>query len=395
MKKLLLILLLPVFHVFGQKPKLDTVFCDCLTARNITINDAATVNKTINPPGPGANNEISESRQRSKYTFEREHHSAWYKLIIKSNGHLCFDIIPNKPEDDYDFMLFKAGPDFCDSLSKYKIKPLRACISRNKEENKGKTGINNSTKKEFVKEGIGDAYVSSVKVNKGEVYYLVLDNVYENGEGHSIKFFMEETVLITGVVLNENNTPVMADIALTNQKGDTMVVSKSDQQGNYSINAGLRKNTNYTLNFYRDSSMSFSKSILIKEADSAMNIKLVLSKLKKRLKYNIGSINFYGGSTDYIPAAVPSLQNLKRVMQKNSTLMIKIIGHTNGCEPGVDALSRGRAERIKKYLTEKGIDQKRIKTEGRGCKEMLFQLPWASYDEQEQNRRVEIMVLEY
>lgn len=394
MKKLLLILFLFVTQLIAQK-KLDTVYCDCEVARNIVINDAANVNKTINPPGKGLKNEINESKQRSKYAFESEHHSAWYKLTIKSNGHLCFDIVPNKADDDYDFMLFKGGDNFCDSLSTHKIKPIRACISRNKEENSGKTGLNNATNKEFVKEGVGDAFVASVLVKKGEVYYLVLDNVYDKGEGHSIKFYMEEPVVISGVVLNEDKLPVKADIALTNQKGDTVMVSQSDKLGNYKLNASLRKNTNYVLNFYRDSSLSFAKNILIKEADSAIKIQSVLPKLKKGLKCNIGSINFYGGSTDYIPAAAPSLLNLKRVMQKNSTLKIKIIGHTNGCEPGVDVLSNNRATRIKKFLVDRGIDDKRIKTEGRGCKEMLFELPWATWDQQEQNRRIEVMVLEY
>ncbi len=96
------------------------------------------------------------------------------------------------------------------------------------------------------------------------------------------------------------------------------MVSQSDVLGNYSINANLRKNTNYVLNFYRDSSFSFFKNIMIKEVDSAINIQSVFPKLKKGLKYNIGSINFYGGSTDYIPAAIPSLINLRRVMQKSA-----------------------------------------------------------------------------
>ena len=54
-----------------------------------------------------------------------------------------FNITPTKAEDDYDFMLFKCGKNnFCDSLQKHKINPIRACISRDKEELNGKTGLN-------------------------------------------------------------------------------------------------------------------------------------------------------------------------------------------------------------------------------------------------------------
>ncbi len=72
----------------------------------------------------------------------------------------------------------------------------------------------------MVKEGIGDVFVKSIRVSKGDIFYLVLDNVYDNGEGHSIKFYMEEPVIIKGMVTNENNQPVKAEIAFTNQKGD-------------------------------------------------------------------------------------------------------------------------------------------------------------------------------
>lgn len=394
MKKLLSILILSITQLFAQKTKLDTVFCDCEVARSIIINDAATVNKTINSTGRGSKSEISESKQRTKFAFEVEHYSAWYKLNIKSSGHLCFDIIPNKPDDDYDFMLFHAGNNFCDSLSKYKIKPIRACISRNKEDIKGKTGLSNNANKELVKEGIGDSYVKSLIVNKGETYYLVLDNVYDGGEGHSIRFYMEEPIIISGTVLNENNSPLKAEIALTNQKGDTILVSKSDAAGKYMFNANLRKSTNYVLNFYCDSSFIFAKSILVKGNDSLLQIQTVLPKLKKGLKYPIGNINFYGGSSEYITAAIPSLHNLKRVMVRNKTLVIKIIGHTNGCADGVDRLSKLRSARIKKFLIENGVEDKRIQTDGKGCKEMLFPNPYTS-DQMEQNRRVEIQVLEY
>ncbi|MBL7894801.1 MAG: OmpA family protein [Bacteroidia bacterium] len=394
MKRFLLIFLLVGLELSAQKAKPDTVFCDCDKARILSINDNATVNKTLSSSGFGNIKEISPSKQKTHFAFEQEHYSAWYKLNIKSEGHLCFDIVPNKPQDDYDFMLFKAGSNFCDSLSKYKIKPVRACISRNKEEIKGYTGLNNLSKKEFVKEGIGDSYVKSILVKPGETYYLVLDNVYEGGEGHSIRFYMEEPVQIKGKVINENNNPVKADITLTNQKGDTLFTSQSDKNGNYLINASLRKSTNYVLNFYADSSLIFAKNINVKSQDSILKIETVLPKLKKGLKYPIGSINFHGGLAVYITAAIPSLYNLRKLMRANPTLKIKIIGHTNGCDAGVDELSVNRAKRIKQFLVENKVEESRIEVEGKGCREMLFPKP-LTFSQMEQNRRVEVMVIEY
>ena len=64
-------------------------------------------------------------------------------------------------------------------------------------------------------------------------------------------------------------------------------------------------------------------------------------------------------------------------------------------EKGIIAFTKGRATSIKNYLAIQGIDEKRIEINGKGDHEMLFKLPKASDNEQEQNRRVEILVLEY
>jgi outer membrane protein OmpA-like peptidoglycan-associated protein len=64
-------------------------------------------------------------------------------------------------------------------------------------------------------------------------------------------------------------------------------------------------------------------------------------------------------------------------------------------EKGIIAFTKGRANTIKNYLAIQGIDEKRIEIDGKGDHEMLFKLPKANAEEQEQNRRVEILVLDY
>ena len=80
-------------------------------------------------------------------------------------------------------------------------------------------------------------------------------------------------------------------------------------------------------------------------------------------------------------------------------MRIKIIGHSNGRdmmdEKGIIAFTKGRATSIKNYLEIQGIDGKRIEIDGMGDHEMLFKLPKATANEQEQNRRVEILVLDF
>ena len=93
------------------------------------------------------------------------------------------------------------------------------------------------------------------------------------------------------------------------------------------------------------------------------------------------------------------MHNLYKLLKKNPHLKIKIIGHSNGRdaqdEAGIIAFTKGRATSIKNYLTKQGIEGDRIEIDGKGDHEMLFKLSMATLDQQEQNRRVEIMVLDY
>ena len=178
-----------------------------------------------------------------------------------------------------------------------------------------------------------------------------------------------------------------------------MELSKSKADGSYEINTYLRAKVNYVLNFYNDSSFTFTKNVYLKDSVELKNIRTVLPQLKKGVKRPIGSINFYGGSPEYIPNAVPSISNLYRLMNKNSSLSIQIEGHTNGCSFGTvyaQKLSDQRAMKIKDFLVKKGIKAERIKTLGKGCKEMLFPADEnITLEQQELNRRVEVLVLEF
>lgn len=380
---------------------MDTVFCDCNQAKSISLSSNVIYGKTISPKGFGTLNEISLKKQKTNFAFDEEHNSAWYKLIINESGDLVMDIIPTKADDDYDFMLFKADKnDFCDSLQKYKIAPVRACISRDKEELLGKTGLNTISNKEFVKHGIGPAYCKKMPVKKGEVYYLVLDNVYENGEGHTIKFEISQKVLIKGIITDENNNPIQAEVLLTNNVGDTVLLKKTGVNGEYNFYAPLVSKQVYNLNFYNEGSICLTQSFKVSDSLKLKSINTILPRLKKGNKYSIGAINFMGGSVKYLARSVPAMNNLYKLLKKNPKLKIKIIGHSNGRNGNESDESNvkftlGRANTIKMFLIKQGIDSNRIEIDGKGDSEMLFDSFKGTPAEQEQNRRVEVMVLEF
>lgn len=401
MKKIIPFLLLafPLFAqrkaVIATKPKLpDTVFADCGLSRVIVLNTPVRIGPTLPPLGFGTANELNQKKQGSKFIFDAEHNTSWYKLIIGFSGELCFNIIPLDKQDDYDFVLFKSGPYFCDSLDKYKITPVRACISRNDTFIKGMTGLSVSGKVELIREGRGDSYVKPLRVHKGEEYYLILDNVYQGGKGHSIYFYFGETVEISGIIKDDDEKPVKAEVAVTNAQGDTVAVTHSKKDGFYKLKTFLASSVRYSLNFYNDSSFIYSQNFSIRDTAGLHRLKTVLPKLNKGKKYSIGNINFYPGSDNYLPASLPCIKNLCRLMAKNDSLKILIIGHTNGGGGGTMELSKARAEAIQFYLYKHRIPVSRVEVKGMGGKELLYPVTGTEW-EQEQNRRVEIMVLSY
>lgn len=396
----ILLFLIPSLQVISQSKKLDTVFCDCNQSKVINVFSKSVYGKTIAPQGAGVTKEISQLKQKTKFAFEREHNSSWHKLAIKTSGLLTMNIMPAKADDDYDFMIFKAdNNNFCDSLQKHKIIPVRACISRVNKDLKGKTGLSFNSKLELVKYGEGAAFCKPLEVKKGDVYYLVLDNVYEKGEGYTLEVEIHQQVLFKGIVTDENKKPINTDISITNQKGDTVAIEKTNLDGSYNFIAPISKSQSYNLNFYNDSCFTYTKNFTLIDTIKIRSITTILPRLKKGNKYSIGSINFMGGSVQYLPRAIPSMYNLYRLLQKNPNLRIMIIGHSNGRdfhdEQGIIAFTKARANAIKNYLVIKGIDEKRIEIEGKGDHEMLFKIGRASENEQEQNRRVEILVVDF
>jgi len=93
------------------------------------------------------------------------------------------------------------------------------------------------------------------------------------------------------------------------------------------------------------------------------------------------------------PAGKKQLDELATKFKSMNTEVIIAVGHTDsiGSDKYNQKLSVRRAEAVKAYLVSKGIDSKRIYTEGKGEKQ-----PIASNKTKEgraKNRRVEIEVV--
>jgi len=101
---------------------------------------------------------------------------------------------------------------------------------------------------------------------------------------------------------------------------------------------------------------------------------------------------FITGQDELTDASKEELRKLLDELRRRPQSDIVVIGHTDrvGGEKTNDALSLQRAERVKKELLGLGIAASRVRSTGRGERELL--VPTADGAEEPRNRRVEVNV---
>lgn len=110
------------------------------------------------------------------------------------------------------------------------------------------------------------------------------------------------------------------------------------------------------------------------------------------LVLTLGDVLFATGRADLKPGAVGDIDRLATFLDKYPERTVIVEGHTDsvGSAGSNMTLSRNRAESVRSYLTQRGIDPGRIEAKGMG-----ESVPVASNDTaggRQQNRRVEIIV---
>jgi len=176
-------------------------YSDC--DRALFISTDSIFGPTNAPKNFGKILEFNENPKNSIHYFEKEHYSVWYKFEAQRTGEFIFEIIPNKPKDDYDFLIFKyTDLSFCkDVILKKKMLPERTNISRNKISNNGRTGLSFSSKNEWVGSGIGKTHSKFMNVKTGEIYYLVIDSYKKSNGGHKISFDYKVNISFKGKII--------------------------------------------------------------------------------------------------------------------------------------------------------------------------------------------------
>lgn len=112
-------------------------------------------------------------------------------------------------------------------------------------------------------------------------------------------------------------------------------------------------------------------------------------------KLRLKNLNFYNRSGRMVKSSLPIVEELLHILQDNPKLKIEIQGHIC-CQIGTDEENIGglRAKAVYDFLIENSIDKSRLRHKSFGSSLPLYPIPEKSEWEKDQNRRVEILILE-
>lgn len=132
---------------------------------------------------------------------------------------------------------------------------------------------------------------------------------------------------------------------------------------------------------------------LVKEAP-VVSIGVTLEKAdEEAVKKAFDNLTFETGSAVIAKTSYPSLDELAKVLEQKKEFLLLIDGHTDnvGADDKNLALSISRAESVKTYLVSKGIEEKRLTSNGYGAKRPIADN--TTEEGRKQNRRVEMKIV--
>jgi len=375
---------------------------DCADATEIA--PKGVIRFDSSPIGFGKKLEIKGNPINSPYFFQREENTAWFWFDALSDDMLTFKIYPKDTAADFDFLLFRyTDENFCEDILDKRLRPIRSNISRYNVDVLSMTGLSAGSDEEFVPAGPGNHLSKAITTQKGERYYLVINNVYSTETSFSISFDYYTTTDISGEVKDEETDLQIGDAVVTweEKTGEVLAETRTDPEtGKYSFKVPIKKGNHpweYILSVSEPLHFFSEQKVTATSSKPPQPLVSVLPQLKKGKRMVLKNINFYGDKAVPLPSSKPSFKRLLRLMKANDSLIIGIEGHTNGCNKGFEfsqQLSTNRAKMVRSFLTKSGIDSSRVSAVGLNCSQMLY--PNAkSEKEQSLNRRVEFVVNDF
>ena len=157
-------------------------------------------------------------------------------------------------------------------------------------------------------------------------------------------------------------------------------------------------------NFQQESDLALNRKVEIYYEEGVVNLKEIekettlgnqVASAQVGDRLILKNLYFYNRSGIFVPESKPVLEELLAILKQNPNLKIEIQGHIC-CQEGTDVedTARVRALAVYNYLINKGIAVKRLSFKSFGSTKPIHKIPEANEDERNENRRVEIQIIE-
>lgn len=204
-------------------------------------------------------------------------------------------------------------------------------------------------------------------------------------------------IVVRGRVLNkENSKAVAATITFTDLETNDMVGVFTSNSFNGKFTSLASPGKNYAVTVEAPGYLFHSENVNVPDVNSYLEIAkdIFLEPLKEGSKVTLNNVFFDFGKSNLKEESSQELDKLVKILQTNPNLFVEFSGHTDSV--GSDAynkkLSDERAEVVLKYMTQKGIDAKRMLAVGYG--EEFPVSPNSSDEGRKMNRRTEMIIVE-
>ena len=336
---------------------------------------------------------------------EFEHNVVWYKFTVPYNGKLDIAVTQLNLADDYDMVVYRyTDVYFSNHIQSNKVLPVAVNLSavdssllkkpkRTAPATTGDAKADLKAKQEAAKQQreatakqtamgtIGmyheatdilltkastKRHIRSIDVRKGEVYYIMLDNVTPNGQGHSIKVSIHVEAFEVPVSFYDPKIKKNVDVSLTILEKNTnnRVIARNDKfrGGRIKFVPGF----NYTLYAKRDGYFSIFYDFNSDRFKQDTLLRMKLYRCERGTVYPISDIYF---EDEYVlmHESDSVLMNYVQMFKNHPDVHFTIKGfvQTYGVDPEHDQLvTLERAKAVKEFFVKNGIPEENIKAAG-------------------------------
>ena len=375
---------------------------DCIFA--IPINVDQTYGPTTAPQGAGRIMEVMADKRHPNLP-EFEHNVVWYKFTVPYNGKLDIAVTQLNLADDYDMVIYKyTDVYFSNHIQSNKVLPVAVNLAAvdsallqkpkktpvattgdakadlkakqeaakqqreatAKQEAMGTMGMYHEATDILLTKASTKRHIRSIDVRKGEVYYIMLDNVTPNGQGHSIKVSIHVEAFEVPVSFYDPKIKKNVDVSLTILEKNTnnRVIARNDKfrGGRIKFVPGF----NYTLYAKRDGYFSIFYDFNSDRFKQDTLLRMKLYRCERGTVYPISDIYF---EDEYVlmHESDSVLMNYVQMFKNHPDVHFTIKGfvQTYGVDPEHDQLvTLERAKAVKEFFVKNGIPEDNIKAAG-------------------------------